>query len=146
MGTMPVRVSSLTDGQFTTLLSDSRHASVADEPAGLGGLGLGPDPYDLLLMALGSCTAMTLRLYARRKKLALDRVDVELTHGRVHVDDCKDCDRQEVFAEQIERKICLSGPLSPDQRAELMAIAERCPVHQTLTRSIRIQSEEMQPG
>lgn len=145
MGTMPVRVTSLDEGHFTTLLSDGLHASVSDEPAGLGGLGLGPDPYDLLLMALGSCTAMTLRLYAKRKGLALDRVDVELTHGRVHVDDCKNCESREVFAEQIERKIRLRGELSLDQRAELMGIADRCPVHQTLTKSIRIRSEEVKP-
>lgn len=140
MGNVPVQARGLDTGGFTTLLTESCHALVADEPATLAGLGLGPDPYDLLLMALGACTSMTLRLHARRKSWPLERADVELTHARVHAEDCADCEDSDVSIERIERRILLDGPLTAEQRAALLGIAEKCPVHRTLEGRIEIRS------
>jgi putative redox protein len=140
MGNIPVVARDLEDGRFTTLLCEAGHAIVADEPVALGGLGLGPDPYDLLLMALGACTSMTLRLYAKRKSLPLERVEVELTHGRIHADDCGACETDDVQLERIERRIALHGPLTAEQRASLLDIADRCPVYRTLSGKIVIVS------
>jgi putative redox protein len=110
---------------------------IADEPVGVGD-DLGPTPYDLLLAALGACTAMTLRLYAERKGWSLERVSIQLTHDRVHAAHSRDCEKAPCRIERIERIVSLAGPLSDDQRQRLLAIAERCPVHRTLTGETRI--------
>ncbi len=110
---------------------------VTDEPAALGGEGAGPDPYTLLLAALGSCVSMTLTLYARRKGWPLERVRVRLRQRRVHSKDCAECETDtEGFIHQIERAVELEGDLTEEQRARLQEIAHRCPVHRTLTSEI----------
>lgn len=128
-----VTVQYLPDYSYSQLLTAGRHAFVADEPAEAGGDDLGPSPYELLLWALGSCTAMTLLMYARRKGWDLAEVSVHLTHDRVHREDCEDCEGEAGRMELITRDISLRGRLSEEQRQRLLAIAGRCPVHKTLT-------------
>jgi putative redox protein len=112
---------------------------VTDEPAGLGGEGAGPDPYTLLLAALGSCVSMTVTLYARRKGWPLERVRVRLRQRRVHAKDCAECGSDSAdFIHQIERAVELEGDLTEEQRARLQEIAHRCPVHRTLTNEIAV--------
>ena len=117
-----------------------RHQVVADEPVGVGGTDEGPNPYDLLLMALGSCTSMTLILYAGRKGWGLEGVTVRLRHSRIHEIDSKSCDEKEVMLDRIDREVELTGLLSEEQRARLGEIADRCPVHRTLTSRIKIET------
>jgi len=116
------------------------HRLISDEPISAGGTDSGPTPYDLLLAGLGSCTSMTIAMYARRKQWALQRVTVRLRHSRVHADDCADCDTREATLTLIERDIELDGALDDEQRARLLAIANRCPVHLTLTSKIDIRT------
>ena len=116
------------------------HHILADEPVEAGGEGRGPDPYELLLAALGACTSMTVLLYARRKQWPLQGVEVRLRHARVHAQDCADCETKDGMLDRIERELALEGELSPEQRERLLQIAERCPVHRTLTSEIRIES------
>ncbi len=117
------------------------HQFVADEPADAGGKDAGPSPYDLLLSALGTCTAMTILLYARRKEWPVEGVRVELDHSRVHVRDCSESDKTDVKLDYIRKRIIVRGPLSEEQRARLAEIAERCPVNRTLRGDIRIDGE-----
>jgi len=114
------------------------HTFYADEPADAGGDNAGPTPYDLLLGALGACTSMTLLIYARRKGWPLEDVEVRLSHQRDYARDCADCDTEPVQIDQIERRITLKGQLDQSQRARLLEIAEKCPVHRTLTGTIRV--------
>jgi putative redox protein len=102
----------------------------------------GSTAYDLLLAALGACTAMTLRLYAERKALPLDRVMVRLTHSRIYATDCANCETKEGMLDRIDRTITLSGDLDESQRARLIEIADKCPVHRTLTSEIEIRTVE----
>lgn len=118
------------------------HCLVADEPASAGGADRGPTPYDLLLAALGSCTAMTLRMYADRKGWPLKEVVVTLEHDRIHASDCTDCDSTKGRIDRIKRVIALTGDLEDSQRHRLMEIADRCPVHRTLTNEITIQTRQ----
>ncbi len=119
------------------------HRFLADEPVAAGGGDSGPTPYDLLLAALGACTAMTLRLYAERKALPLDRVTVRLRHGRIHAADCATCETKEGMIDRIERGIVLEGALDAHERARLLEIADKCPVHRTLTSEVDIRTSEL---
>lgn len=129
-----------TSGLTTQILVGDRHPLVADEPASVpGGHDQGPTPYGLLLASLGSCMAMTLRMYADRKEWPLESVRVELSHGRIHAKDCADCVRDGGMIDRIEVDLELEGPLDEAQRARLEEIAGRCPVHRTLTSETRIE-------
>jgi len=115
------------------------HTFVTDEPVAAGGEDAGPDPYTLLLAALGSCISMTVTLYARRKQWPLEKVTVRLRQNRVHVKDCQECVQgQDGFIHRIERAVSFSGPLSEEQRARLDEIAHKCPIHKTLLSDIII--------
>lgn len=118
------------------------HRLSADEPESAGGHDLGPDPYQLLLAALGTCTSMTLGLYARNKKLPLERVVVHLQHSKVHAEDCAGCETEGRLLDLIERRIELHGQLDAAQRARLIEIANKCPVHKTLSSQIKIETRE----
>lgn len=116
---------------------DAGGVFVTDEPASLGGDGAGPDPYALLLGALGSCISMTVMLYARRKSWPVERVRVRLRQKRVHAKDCAECEgNAEGFVHRIERAVEVEGDLTDEQRARLQEIAHKCPVHKTLTSPI----------
>jgi putative redox protein len=123
-----------------TEISAAGHALRADEPIAVGGTATGPNPYDYLVTALGACTAMTLRLYADRKGWPLQGVTVRLRHGKVHAEDCADCETKVGKVDVIERLIELHGPLDAEQHQRLLEIADRCPVHRTLTSEIRIRT------
>ncbi len=117
------------------------HRLLSDEPVAVGGGDQGPDPYELLLASLGSCTSMTLALYARRKQWPLEGVTVRLRHAKIHASDCVDCETKAGKIDRIEREIELSGPLTAEQRAALLAIADRCPVHRSLTSEVSIKTQ-----
>ena len=125
---------------YHTDVSARTHTVVVDEPVPLGGTDKGPTPYEYLLAALGSCTAMTLRMYADRKKWPLEGVTVQLRSGRAHQRDCENCATEKVSIGTIERRVELSGTLTDEQRSRLLEIADRCPVKQTLESGIRIQT------
>jgi uncharacterized OsmC-like protein len=139
---MTVVVRGVGTGVFSTEVEAGRHKLLADEPTGAGGADTGPSPYELLLAALGSCTVMTLRLYATRKGWPLDGVTVALSHDRIYAEDCADCDTKDGRLDRISRAITLTGDLTADQRAKLMLMADRCPVHRTLTSEIVIETRE----
>lgn len=124
--------------KFQQQITVGPHRLIADEPVAAGGEDTGPGPYDLLLSALGACTAMTMRLYADRKALPMERVSVTLNHKKIYAKDCEECETKEGMLDQIERKISIAGQLDSEQRAKLMEIADKCPVHRTLTSEIRI--------
>jgi putative redox protein len=116
------------------------HRLTADEPLEAGGAGSGPSPYDLLLSALGSCTSMTLGMYARRKEWPLEGVTVRLRNSRIHAVDCAECETKEGMLDRIELDIQLAGTLTSEQRSKLLEIANKCPVHRTLVSEIDIQT------
>jgi putative redox protein len=122
------------------------HRWIADEPASSGGGDAGPGPYDLLLAALGACTTMTLRMYAERKGLPLDRVSVTLRHGRVHAQDCAECEGDGPLLEVIDKTLALEGALSEEQREKLIEISKKCPVHRTLEARPTIRTALDPPG
>lgn len=111
----------------------SPHSFIVDEPVEDTGDGLGPNPYDLLLGSLGACTAMTLIMYATRKKIPLESVSVELEHERTYREDCKDCSEEEKRMEKLTRRIIVKGTLSEEQKNKLLEIADKCPVHRTIS-------------
>jgi uncharacterized OsmC-like protein len=121
------------------------HTFVADEPKGIGD-DTGPTPYELLLAALGACTSMTLRMYADRKNWPLEHITVELTHNRVHSDDARNCESAPCMLDRIERRIQLDGPLTAEQRARLLELAEKCPVHRTLVGAKEIVTSAAEAG
>jgi putative redox protein len=133
-------------GRFQQAVTVGRHRFLADEPVEFGGLDSGPGPYDLLLAGLGACTAMTLRLYAERKALPLDRVTVRLSQAKIHAADCEACETKEGMIDRIERVITLSGKLDEEQRRRLLEIADKCPVHRTLTSEVDILTVERRDG
>jgi uncharacterized OsmC-like protein len=116
-----------------------KHSLVADEPVSAGGGDAGPDPYDYLLTALGVCTSMTVGLYARRKQFPLENITVSLRHSRIYANDCEECETKEGMLDRIDVEVELTGSLSAEQHAKLMEIAEKCPVHRTLTSEINIR-------
>jgi putative redox protein len=133
-----IRVQERGSGPFAQDVIAGRHRLIADEPAAVGGGDEGPGPYEYLLAALGACTAMTVRMYAARKGWPLQRVSVRLRHAKIHAADCADCETQAGMVDRIERDVALEGELSAEQAAKLMEIADKCPVHRTLTSEIRI--------
>jgi len=129
------------DHRFTQDVLTAHHELRADEPRGAGGADRGPSPYELLLAALGTCTAMTLRMYADRKAIPLAHVEVRLAHDRIHAEDCAGCETREGRVERIRRTVHLEGEaLGREDRERLLAIADRCPVHRTLGSEIRIET------
>ncbi len=136
-----VVVAETREGKFIQAITVGPHRLRADEPVAAGGDDTAPSPYDLLLAALGSCTAMTVRLYADLKKLPLERVRVRLRHAKVHAQDCAECETKEGKIDRIERDITLEGTLDDAQRARLMEIADKCPVHRTLHSEVSVVSK-----
>jgi uncharacterized OsmC-like protein len=128
-------------GGFVQEIAAGTHRLRADEPVAAGGTATGPTPYDLILAALGACTSMTVSMYARRKQWPLDEVTVRLRHSRSHAEDCASCETGDPKLDRIDRELELRGSLGDDQRARLLEIANRCPVHRTLTSGLAIRTE-----
>jgi putative redox protein len=136
-----VEVEETLKGRFVQRTRAGRHEWVADEPKSAGGSDAGPGPYEYLLMALGACTSMTLRMYAEHKKWPLRRVRVRLSHRKVHAQDCADCETREGKVDEITREVGIEGDkLTNEQRQRLLEIANRCPVHRTLTAGTKVRS------
>jgi uncharacterized OsmC-like protein len=129
-----------TAADFSQKIEIGSHHLTADEPVSFGGSDTGSSPYDLILAALGACTSMTIGLYARKRKWPLENITVSLRHSKIHAADCEECETKEGRIDRIELDIHLDGALTDEQRAKLMEIAEKCPVHQTLTSEINIKS------
>jgi uncharacterized OsmC-like protein/fermentation-respiration switch protein FrsA (DUF1100 family) len=125
-------------GKFQQTVSIGPHRLLADEPVAAGGEDTGPGPYDYLLAGLGACTSMTMRMYADRKALPLERVTVTLKHSKIYAQDCAECETKAGMLDQIDRTIAMEGALDAEQRKRLMEIADKCPVHRTLTSEIHI--------
>ncbi|MBV8394460.1 MAG: OsmC family protein [Alphaproteobacteria bacterium] len=138
-----VVVVSTGNGPFEQAMADGRHIVTAEEPRSAGGGDAGPGPYELLLMSLGSCTSMTVQLYAARKKWPLEQVIVRLRHSRKYIEDCADCEKPTAMVDHIDKSVGLVGALDDAQRARLMEIADHCPVHRTLTSKIVIKTAAM---
>jgi putative redox protein len=126
------------NSKFQQTVAIEPHRMLADEPVAAGGEDSGPGPYDFLLAGLGACTSMTMRLYADRKSLPLDRVTVTLKHSKIYAQDCAECETKAGMLDQIDRVIAMEGNLDAEQRKKLMEIADKCPVHRTLTSEIHI--------
>jgi uncharacterized OsmC-like protein/fermentation-respiration switch protein FrsA (DUF1100 family) len=129
------------NSKFQQTVSVGPHHLLADEPVAAGGEDSGPGPYDFLLAGLGACTSMTMRLYADRKSLPLERVTVTLKHSKIHAEDCAECETRAGMLDQIDRVIAMEGALDAEQRSKLLEIADKCPVHRTLTSEIRIVTQ-----
>jgi putative redox protein len=127
-------------GSLVQHISIGQHRLLADEPLAVGGTDAGPTPYGFILAGLGACTSMTLELYARRKGWPLESVTVRLRHMKIHAEDCADCETKEGMIDRIEREIELTGPLDAGQKSKLMEIADKCPVHRTLSREINVRT------
>jgi uncharacterized OsmC-like protein/alpha-beta hydrolase superfamily lysophospholipase len=144
-GPRNVTVTETGGGKFQQTIAIGPHRLTADEPVAAGGLDSGPSPYDFLLAALGACTSMTVRIYAGYKKLPLERVSVTLSHSKIHAQDCEECETKEGKIDHIERLLTLTGELSGEQRSRLLEIADKCPVHRTLTSEVNIRTVESPP-
>jgi uncharacterized OsmC-like protein/alpha/beta superfamily hydrolase len=140
-----VVVSETREGKFTQTIRAGAHRTRADEPSSVGGDDSGFTPYDLLLAGLGACTSMTLRMYADQKKWPLEHVSVRLRHEKIHAQDCADCETREGKIDRIEREIDISGELDDTQRARLLEIADKCPVHRTLHSEVSIKTRLTSP-
>ena len=134
-----VTVSWAGEGKYTQRVETGRHTFLVDEPPDVGD-DRGPNPYELLLAALGACTSMTIRMYAEHKKMKLDGVSVRLTYNRDYAKDCEDCENTKRRVHRIEREITLTGDLSPDEKERLRQIAERCAIHRTLVEEKEIST------
>jgi uncharacterized OsmC-like protein/alpha-beta hydrolase superfamily lysophospholipase len=137
-GTVLVRETGI--GKFQQEIVSGAHRLLADEPVKAGGMDSGLGPYDLLLAALGACTSMTIRLYADLKQIPLKRTQVRLHHEKIYATDCAECETKEGKIDRIDRSITFEGDLTADQRARLMEIADKCPVHRTLTSEVNIRT------
>lgn len=133
-----VVVSETRASKLQNVIAAGKHRLLADEPLDVGGMDSGPGPYDFLLGSLGACTSMTMRMYAERKSIPLERTTVTLKHSRVHAKDCEECETKDGMISRIERTIAMEGNLDAEQRKKLMEIADKCPVHRTLTSEIDI--------
>jgi uncharacterized OsmC-like protein len=146
MGTVPEGITSADvivwgeGGTFAQQISAGRHRLTGDEPESVGGTDAGPSPYDFLLAALGSCTSMTVGMYARKKNWPLESVTVSLRHSKIYAADCSECETREGMLDRIERDVRFEGPLSAEQRSRLLEINNKCPVHRTLTSEINIRT------
>jgi len=130
------------NSKFQNAVIVGPHHLLADEPAAAGGEDTGPGPYDYVLAGLGACTSMTMRMYAERKSLPLERVTVTLSHNKIHAEDCAECETKVGMLDQFDRVIAMEGALDAEQRKKLMEIADKCPVHRTLTSEIHIVTKE----
>ncbi|AKQ70469.1 hypothetical protein A176_007381 [Myxococcus hansupus] len=139
-----VEVHEAREGRFAQDIRVGAHRLRSDEPMSVGGEDTGPTPFGLLTAALGACTAMTLRLYAARKGWPLEHVHVRLSHQKVHVKACEECEEKDGKMDQLRRTVKLEGPLTEEQRARLVAIADRCPVHRTLASEVSVRTDEEQ--
>lgn len=139
--TPPDVVVRATARDFLQEIATGKHHLRADEPVHDGGTDAGPGPYDYLLIALGTCTSMTMGLYARRKKIPLENITVSLRHWRIHARDCEECETKEGMLDRIGLQIDLTGPLTAEQHSRLMTVAVGCPVHRTLKSEIDIRLE-----
>lgn len=136
-----VVVSETGASKLQNVIAAGKHRVLADEPLDVGGMDSGPGPYDFLLGALGACTSMTMRLYAERKSIPLARTTVTLKHSRIHAQDCEECETRDGMISRIDRVIAMEGDLDAEQRKKLMEIADKCPVHRTLTSEIKIVTQ-----
>ena len=127
-------------GTFAQQIAAGRHRLKSDEPDNAGSTDTGPSPYDFLLAALGSCTSMTVAMYARKKNWPLERVTVWLRHSKIYAADCSECETRKGMLDRIERDVRFEGPLSAEQHSRLLEIANKCPVHRTLTSEINIRT------
>ncbi len=125
---------------YKTVMTAGRHELISDEPKSVGGQDAGPDPYDYLLMSLGSCTVITLKMYADRKKWAVEDIYVEMRHHKSHAEDCKECGDPKARLDKIEKEIIIKGNLDEDQLQRLLEISKKCPVHRTLLNDIDIET------
>ena len=124
---------------FLQEIVSGKHRLRADEPESYGGKDEAPGPYEYLLIALGSCTSMTIGLYARRKEIPLEDITVSLRHSRIHAKDCEECETRQGMLDRIDLVVEMTGPITAEQRAKLMEIAGKCPVHRTLKSEIQIK-------
>jgi len=131
----------LGDQKYKTVMTAGNHELISDEPENVGGKDEGPDPYDYLLMALGSCSVITMKMYAERKKWPVEDIYVEVRQHKAHAEDCKDCDDPKARIDKIEKEITVKGDLSDEQVQRLLEISKKCPVHKTLLSEVTIDSE-----
>jgi len=135
---------SIDRSKYKTTITTENHMFLSDEPVPFG-KDLGPSPYDFLLVSLGTCVAMTLRMYADRKGWDLESVDVKLDQSRIHAKDCEDCESEDGYIHVIEKRLLVNGNLTTDQKNRLLDIADKCPVNKTLLNEIKINSSLIEP-
>ncbi|MCC5940187.1 MAG: OsmC family protein [Balneolaceae bacterium] len=125
---------------YKTVMTAGKHELISDEPKNIGGSDEGPDPYDYLLMSLGSCTVITVRMYAERKGWKIEDIFMEMRHSKDYAEDCKDCDDPKAKIDVIEKEIIIKGDLSDEQLERLLEISKKCPVHKTLQGDLELKS------